>query len=138
MLTLADWPPNIKGAAMRKSLWSISHAMFLAAISAQVSGAPKDDHLAFIAQAKKAVADQMRDPDSVKFRDVALYRQLESKELALCGEFNAKNGYGAYVGYRRFYVSESGGAKLEPDDGDNDLFGVLRLSYCHAKVRAVN
>lgn len=44
------------------------------------------------------VADLFRDPESVQFRDVRL-----GKEDALCGEVNAKNGYGAYVGFQPFY-----------------------------------
>ena len=49
--------------------------------------------------AKRMIADTFKDPDSVKFRDLRI-----SKDGAfVCGELNAKNSYGGYVGYTRFY-----------------------------------
>lgn len=84
---------------------------------------------------KEKVANEFKDPESVKFRNLKAYsyggvslfdiifsaRSLsdatnlikiwrESKELlgkpTLCGEANAKNQFGAYVGYEKFYADE--------------------------------
>lgn len=60
---------------------------------------------------ENAVAAQMRDPASVQFRDVRAGRQT------LCGEINAKNGFGGYVGFRRFI------ATFAPGDGPSMDFG---------------
>lgn len=53
-----------------------------------------------IAMAKEAVAEQMKDPDSVKFKDV----RLSFSELCVCGKVNGKNGFGAYIGFTDFFV----------------------------------
>lgn len=51
-----------------------------------------------IAKAKDAVAYQLFDPDSATFRNV------HARSTDVCGEVNAKNRYGGYVGYRTFWV----------------------------------
>jgi hypothetical protein len=57
------------------------------------------------------VKNTMKDPDSVLLRGTILYHHGEDfgdgmialKGIyVLCGELNAKNAYGGYVGYRRF------------------------------------
>lgn len=59
------------------------------------------------------------DPDSVVFRNEKI-----KKSGFLCGEFNAKNGLGAYTGYKRFitfhkwYLREIGDNKIE-EGGSN-------------------
>jgi hypothetical protein len=46
------------------------------------------------------VVETMKDPASVQFRSV----HLGSTDDTLCGEVNAKNSYGGYVGFRPFIV----------------------------------
>jgi hypothetical protein len=53
-----------------------------------------------VADAKKIIAEQMADPEAVRFRNVR-----QGRSGFVCGEFNAKNAFGAYTGYRRFYVT---------------------------------
>lgn len=60
-----------------------------------------------IEQAKDAVAYDLKDPASVQFRNLRL-RDFQGGKL-LCGEINAKNSYGAYVGYAPFYAGVKGG-----------------------------
>ena len=50
-----------------------------------------------------AVKHSLRDPDSAKFRNV---RKVSS---GFCGELNAKNAYGAMVGFEPFFVWAWGG-----------------------------
>ena len=48
---------------------------------------------------KRAVAGQLIDPDSAKFRN--------NKKMPLggcCGEINGKNRFGAYVGFKKFHT----------------------------------
>ncbi|ROR21715.1 hypothetical protein EC845_2537 [Comamonas sp. BIGb0124] len=47
-----------------------------------------------------AVRDQFKDPDSTLFRGE--YLVFDRHDVALCGEINAKNEMGGYVGYRPF------------------------------------
>jgi hypothetical protein len=63
-----------------------------------------------IEEAQRVVADRMKDPRSVQFRNVA------TGSLGhVCGELNAKNSYGAYVGFKRFFVDSIGNATIESD-----------------------
>lgn len=50
----------------------------------------------------------LKDPESAQFRNVKVVKS-ESQGGAynggyVCGEFNAKNGFGAYTGFHRFYI----------------------------------
>lgn len=51
--------------------------------------------------ARAAVARLLRDPDSLRFRNVTTYLQPNGVRI-FCGEFNSRNGLGGYVGYRGF------------------------------------
>lgn len=56
-----------------------------------------------VAEAQQTVRSSMRDPEAVRFRGVRANRATG----AVCGWFNAKNGYGAYVGERPFVYYHS-------------------------------
>lgn len=52
--------------------------------------------------------NMMKDPDSVIVRNiVARGREDVRNKWTICGEYNAKNSYGGYVGYERFAFDES-------------------------------
>jgi hypothetical protein len=55
------------------------------------------------------VADTLKDPDSARFRN----------QKSVCGEVNAKNSYGGYVGFRRF-IAVGKGVMLEKAIDDLD------------------
>lgn len=65
---------------------------------------------------RELVAKRLKDPESVKFRNEKRY-----KNGYVCGEFNSKNSYGAYVGYSGYiakmpdvcYTEEGGCGKLD-------------------------
>lgn len=59
---------------------------------------------AFVSKARQLLIRDFKDPDSVKVRD-AFVSKLHAG-YAMCGEVNAKNSYGAYGGYRRFWVRQ--------------------------------
>ncbi len=73
---------------------------------AKRSGASSD--FAYIALGHQAVLRQLKDPDSASFRNE------RRGKMAVCGEVNAKNSFGGYVGYRRF-VATAGFAVFEQD-----------------------
>ena len=68
--------------------------------------APKDTSL--IAKAKTTAAYNLKDPDSAKFRDMTVIRGV------VCGQINAKNSMGGYVGFKRFLVAKD--SSLIDDD----------------------
>lgn len=54
----------------------------------------------FVTRIKAQLTRQFKDPGSAQFRNVF----ISGKSLkVLCGEVNAKNSYGAYNGFNRFY-----------------------------------
>lgn len=71
--------------------------------------------LASCSQAQRAaetkVAALLRDPVSAQFRGVEV-----RKSGAVCGEVNAKNGFGGYVGFKEFVVTPDGQALIDPGD----------------------
>jgi hypothetical protein len=56
--------------------------------------------------AKQAVANKMKDPASVQWRHVRtnIFSETTESMAFVCGEMNAKNGYGAYDGFESFVV----------------------------------
>lgn len=76
----------------------------LAAVcAALLSGCSKYDEYRYRKEATAWMKDRMNDPESAEFWGMrVLWRQ--DKEIILCGEVNAKNRMGGYVGYRPFYV----------------------------------
>lgn len=69
---------------------------------------------AAIEKVKAAIADSARDPQSVQYRKV---RIASSDGSLICGEVNAKNGMGGYIGFRRFVNFNTDGSAFEVDDG---------------------
>ena len=63
-----------------------------------------------VAALSRSVTADFKDPDSAKFRNVRGYAIAGApanlpKVPVLCGEVNAKNSYGAYIGYEPFVVA---------------------------------
>ncbi|OTA15240.1 exported hypothetical protein [Xenorhabdus beddingii] len=46
----------------------------------------------------------LKDPDSAKFKHVNLIQDSESSIDIYCGQVNAKNSYGGYVGFKPFIM----------------------------------
>lgn len=87
--------------------------IFLVAILATgvAHSAPKDAQL--IARAKESISEDLKDPDSTNFRRIQVIRG------SVCGEINAKNSMGGYVGYKRFF---SVGGIIGRIDDDSSSF----------------
>ena len=54
-----------------------------------------------IAALRANVASMMKDPASVTFQNL----RIATDNSTLCGEVNAKNGFGGYVGFRPFFAT---------------------------------
>jgi hypothetical protein len=75
---------------------------------------------ALIDASLEAARNQLKDPGSAEFRYVGLVQHARGK--VVCGQINAKNSYGGYVGYKVFAASplgatvqQSGGSYAEVD-----------------------
>lgn len=112
--------------------------LFLAASGVANAGEPPEAQ--FAQAAKKLLEARLRDPGSVQYRNLGVYRPLEAQGRSLCGEFNAKNSLGGYVGFKRFWVDRDGQVRVEgngPDETAPELFGALRLAHCDRLLKAV-
>lgn len=70
--------------------------------------------------AKKEVADQLRDPSSAQFRNLQTVRQQDGT-VAVCGQVNSKNAFGGYGGFQDFVVWERVVAHIEKDMSEVDF-----------------
>lgn len=58
----------------------------------------------FVVASKKFLTKEFKDPFSVHYRDTYIIRDEKSMSILLCGSVNSKNSYGAYIGFKYFYV----------------------------------
>jgi hypothetical protein len=56
-----------------------------------------------LSAAQESLKQSLKDPSSAQFRNVRLVTFGSGK--VICGEVNAKNSYGGYVGFKRFVAS---------------------------------
>jgi len=61
----------------------------------------------FIIKAKNQITKDFKDPDSVLFRNIVIFKD-DLQNRTMCGELNAKNSYGGYIGYAKFYSDSFG------------------------------
>jgi glutamyl/glutaminyl-tRNA synthetase len=74
-------------------------------------------------RAKEAVRNMMKDPDSVKFKDLIAGQVSKDKKKHVCGMVNSKNSMGGYVGYKGFvYIDGEKYAVLQEDGIGNEVF----------------
>ncbi|WP_272962245.1 hypothetical protein [Alcanivorax jadensis] len=81
------------------------------------------------AEAMEAAKNGLKDPDSAKFRNLYEVAGMkdDSGNHAVCGEVNAKNSYGGYVGYRRF-MQLAGGKVVVESTRDSFNLKVIRMA----------
>lgn len=78
-------------------------------LAALVCGAAsaQTDYSEVVTRAKSAVTRDLKDPSSAQYRNLYISESTGAHHT-LCGEINAKNGYGAYVGFKPFYAEVEG------------------------------
>lgn len=80
----------------------------------------------------REVTYQLKDPESVRFRDVKTFRTNTGHRI-VCGQYNARNGFGGYSGYSGFYLRLSKGkviAKQVGSGGGADYSGASAIQAC--------
>lgn len=85
--------------------------------------------------AKAAIAAQLKDPESVQFRNLRSSQAPTGAEL-VCGEFNAKNSFGGYIGFKPFLWSDAGVLIEAGDDADKSITGAFILATCSGDQKA--
>lgn len=78
------------------------------------------------AMVKTHFSEKMRDPDSVNFRSVYAV-DLSNSDRVVCGELNAKNGFGGYVGYSPFYIRLRGTTVMASHFGEASAIKTARV-----------
>lgn len=82
---------------------------------------------ATIAAAQDSAKRILKDPDSAKFQNLRI-AEYDGGSV-VCGEINAKNSYGGYVGYKQFVAGVSGATILDtsstyPEINDTSNAGI--------------
>lgn len=70
-----------------------------------------DQYQKFIAEGKAIMTVNFKDPGSAQWRHLFI-SEITNGDLTtwfLCGQVNAKNSYGAYIGFKMFIVDEKDG-----------------------------
>lgn len=88
-------------------------------LAAPPSKQAKELDAAKVIAVKMFVSNSLKDPDSAKFRSVKV------KWGNVCGEVNAKNSYGGYVGYRRFYAIDGTDLYMEESRFDESQWSTF-------------
>lgn len=79
--------------------------------------------------AQKAVKGRLRDPESAMFRNEQVGRK-DGQAVVICGEVNARNGFGGMTGYQRFMSNGADVTALESDMQDSDISGAWNVVGC--------
>ena len=72
-----------------------------------------------ITAAQDSIKATLKDPDSAKFQNIRIADYDGGK--VVCGEINAKNSYGGYVGYKRFVAGISGSTIFDTSSEYQDI-----------------
>lgn len=85
-------------------------------------------HFVLVGPILDNVRETLTDPDSAQFRNLQVYGDGLPGDTVVCGEVNAKNRLGGYVGFRHFRAGW-GPNEVEFDpEGECALEGLIRLS----------
>lgn len=63
---------------------------------------------------KAVLTERFKDPSSAQFKNVVAYGVAKPLRISfMCGQVNAKNSYGAYIGYKRFFMIGTSASEIE-------------------------
>ena len=100
----------------------IALALILAPATIAAKPAPASD-AALIAKVKAAARHDLRDPGSAQFRDMSV-KITPSGGKIVCGEINAKNAYGGYIGFVPFYWLDGSVVRADENEWSVKLVAV--------------
>lgn len=79
--------------------WLLLLCLLPLSAAAQVRPATPDE----VAAIETGMRNRLKDPDSMKMENVRIGPASLPTMRTVCGEVNAKNGFGGYTGMRTFY-----------------------------------
>lgn len=88
----------------------------------------------FVAQAKQALTRDFKDPASAQYRNLFI---SGTHSPVLCGEVNAKNSYGAYIGYQRFYATTVALLTKVDNEKEHYVFERMHPTMCGEKITEI-
>lgn len=91
-----------KKRLVRWALIGVGVAIVLIAVMGIVGEQLPDSDATIAAAAERTWSQQFKDPTSVEWRNVTVLMGKQSSERVVCGEVNARNGFGAYTGFYPF------------------------------------
>ena len=88
-----------------------------------------------MASLREQLVLRLKDAESARFKGefLSLSDSADAPIKSLCGEVNAKNSYGGYVGFKRFVVTSEGMVSIEGPDGPS--FEYVWPVWCARPVR---
>jgi len=114
---------GIKVAAKRLACFDQAAAAEAKVVAEQAqAGKAAEEQQALTLQAvnqlKAKLVENFKDPSSVQFRNVVAYGPAPGAITFLCGSLNGKNSYGAYTGFKRFFMIGEIATIENKDNGD--------------------
>ena len=76
-----------------------------------------------IAEAKTNIKLNLKDPDSAIFRN-----HIDTRQKIVCGEVNAKNSFGGFIGYRSFIYKETDKSVIIEGSNSDGLSGMKAVT----------
>jgi hypothetical protein len=98
---------------------------------------PDGRYSALIAQAKARISQDFKDPRSAQWRGIIVTNR-NSNRLVVCGEVNATNSYGGYVGFKRFLTDLTDVSTAIEDDKEGGIVRALWDLQCSKIVYVQN
>lgn len=89
--------------------------IIVVALAAVVASGAAYRHFALVKPLLDEVRNGLTDPESAQFRNIRVFSDWTPRQTAICGEVNAKNRMGGYVGFKHFTAYGGGGAEIESD-----------------------
>lgn len=84
--------------------------------------------LAYQGTVEASITDKLRDPKAAQYRNMRLVDHGRGK-VSICGEVNARNGYGGYGGFEPFALTaypNGGWSRYVPTLFDREMRPILR------------
>ena len=73
----------------------------------------------------------LKDPDSAKYRNEFVAESQYGDDFNVCGEVNARNSFGGYIGYKKYiWVGSSSEVVIDNNSDNSELFNATWKMAC--------
>lgn len=120
----------------------LQRTLLVAAVLVSTAAAAQSARESFsVAESRKAILDTLPHPKGTQFRQLFL-SELGDSKVTLCGEINAKDRAGKFLGFRRFMVDDLGESIRDPmdtaaDSWQQSIFDRVYQRACSNKYKDV-